>query len=1017
MATAWDIPSPEVAPKTPRSRLVGMSNPPSQLSRPSLTFSQTHTPSPSSPTIPSPPLPVRSPLRPAARSISSQSASGQARTRLNRAHSLDTPLTLDPDDFAAIAKAAIPLSFQMRDQNNFPAMEELLDALNSGSDDSFMSKSLPLRPDSPLSLSLLDDENDISYVASSTQPQPPMTKRHHALHELLSSERAYASDLALIREVHLPLALGQTVPVHNLPASPPSSSASSSRTQSTASDSSTASLGPPMTQEDAKTIFSNIAELALFSDLFCEELEAALGSVVEGGSGPDRVGELFLKLIPELERPYKYYITRHPTALTHLQNLPPTPALTAYLSYTQNVASSLSHAWDLASLLIKPVQRLLKYPLLLAAIIEETPDSHSDKENLKNARASMEEVARNVNEERRRAEVVKDVLSSKKKTVNVGVATSVNISKMKGLRHGGSKVSQLEGGNTEAAEVEKMQAELKRIEVFAQQFAKNVVDWAKMMSKVMIGLRVWAISFGKVIGLSQDQGSEAFDAFLSVVERQLMPLCAELEAAISDRLLKEIAHLLMTMNQPLKLLASMNEQEPFHYHLLTMNVSAKNRPPASLLAASTNYLALRGQLAAELPQYLNLLHAGMAIFVRRLAQIQTLFWRDVRDRWGDLWEMLRVEGELNAGHAETVNVWQARWADVDEVTSQLNINQSKKLYQEPERARPSAATVHSMLSSLEPNSPRPQRAQNNSSVNMLSTLEPSYTHVSAPYPLTPSVRTRGRGQSDASIRMEHSLRRRNSNDSVVSGKSRQGKSPRRRPDDYTDYTVPTPVSPYMNSAPYQQMISQNYQYQQHPPIPRTKSMPLHPEKAQTPSGKATPSVSSRTTNSVDGDGDYPYRSTADSYERERGRERNAPLSRSPSYKRRSSDARRQRSNSGPQAGSMTSFLNMNPDPLPDPRPLSAAQRDSWVNKRAKYVCQVIHPCKPPAAVSYFSFPFFTLVEGDLYEVLQEAGHPSIHPKLPLYVDDGEDCLLLCRDERANVGWALASFLEPLSLSN
>jgi len=49
----------------------------------------------------------------------------------------------------------------------------------------------------------------------------------------------------------------------------------------------------------------------------------------------------------------------------------------------------------------------------------------------------------------------------------------------------------------------------------------------------------------------------------------------------------------------------------------------------------------------------------------------------------------------------------------------------------------------------------------------------------------------------------------------------------------------------------------------------------------------------------------------------------------------------------------------------------------------------------------------------MYEVLQEAGHPSMHPKLPLYVDDGEDCLLLCRDVQQNVGWALASFLEPL----
>ena len=84
-----------------------------------------------------------------------------------------------------------------------------------------------------------------------------------------------------------------------------------------------------------------------------------------------------------------------------------------------------------------------------------------------------------------------------------------------------------------------------------------------------------------------------------------------------------------------------------------------------------------------------------------------------------------------------------------------------------------------------------------------------------------------------------------------------------------------------------------------------------------------------------------------------------------------------------------------------------------MNKDAKYACRVIHACRPPASVAYFSFPFFTLVEDEVYEVLQEAGHPSIHPKLPLYVDDGEDCLLLCRDADENVGWALASFLEPL----
>jgi hypothetical protein len=83
-----------------------------------------------------------------------------------------------------------------------------------------------------------------------------------------------------------------------------------------------------------------------------------------------------------MEPQYMLYITHHPAALARLTALPQTPALAAYHNTTRTLAQQLSHAWDLPSLLIKPVQRLLKYALLLKAIIESTPDSHGDKENL-----------------------------------------------------------------------------------------------------------------------------------------------------------------------------------------------------------------------------------------------------------------------------------------------------------------------------------------------------------------------------------------------------------------------------------------------------------------------------------------------------------------------------------------------------------------------------------------------------------------------------------------------------------
>ncbi len=108
---------------------------------------------------------------------------------------------------------------------------------------------------------------------------------------------------------------------------------------------------------------------------------------------------------------FKNYITRHPTALAQFQSLPPNPALTAYLSQTRTLVASHSNAWDVPSFLIKPVQRLLKYPLLLSAIYNDTPESHGDKAKLLEAKERIEEVARMVNEGRRRWEVVKGILN------------------------------------------------------------------------------------------------------------------------------------------------------------------------------------------------------------------------------------------------------------------------------------------------------------------------------------------------------------------------------------------------------------------------------------------------------------------------------------------------------------------------------------------------------------------------------------------------------------------------------
>ncbi|KIJ66118.1 hypothetical protein HYDPIDRAFT_27311 [Hydnomerulius pinastri MD-312] len=980
--------------------------------------------------------------------------------------------------------------------------------LNPDADPTSSSESLALDLGVPLSLGVS------AVVGAGTTNQPTvMTKRMHALVELLNSERAYASDLALIRDIHIPLALGQPAPFNTSstpsppPFSPGSGSGSSSRTVSTASDSSTTSsqLGPPMTRDDVRIIFGNINDLALFSDQFVGRLEDALGGVLEGGSGEDSVGALFLEIIPALEPPYKTYITRHPTALAHLNALPTSPALSAYLSHTRTLASSLTHAWDLPSLLIKPVQRLLKYSLLLGAIINATPDAHGDRAALVQARSKMEEVARGVNEGRRRWEVIREVLSgtpvptangtgkSKKgaSTVNVGVsvAASAHLSRMKSLR--GPKMKDLvETGpdNAEAAEVVRLEGELQKYSAFLDRLAKDVRDWRIAMHTSLVALRQWGITFGAVLGLTPSPSafnpdlppegpndadpevrSEAYDAFTLLLST-LPGLSTILEENLNESFIPILCELKSMIEPPTKLLSAMHSLEPLHTALLhtPFSPSKSRRPAPALLTASQSYLALRSSLSSELPVLLSAMNRATGLVVRIVAQEQVRFYEAVGERWAELWDALRVEGERCGGAEETLRVWWERWGEVEGRLSGMKIVRKDKWWAERERelrdggrefrgeargekereqreqrereserdgandrdgrdkptrrqtAPPTAVNVTAALAALDP----PHAPYHHSSpASSHSKRQHHQSHPSA----DTTASNRKRSGSTSTTTPPTQIHRRPSDESLRSGKS--GKSGGKS--------------------------SRNSKAEDEPPVPRLKPNFSSPNTSSAPHRhKSNPTISPlRTTASlssqviVDIEAAYPPSplSYATFDDEERDRDGRGRSQRRPSFKSKITDSfrpshHRRRSSSVKSLGAPSSLApsyHSTDMPLPPYSPSSAhfpqthashpstsspakaRPSPTLATTRALYTTRVIHACLPPAGVSYRGLPFFALEHGDAFDVLREYGHPSTHVDLPLYVDDGEDCLLLVRartkggGSEADVGWALASFLIPV----
>ncbi|KAI0785725.1 hypothetical protein C8Q75DRAFT_722268 [Abortiporus biennis] len=904
-------------------------------------------------------------------------------------------------------------------------------------------KPLPLPPSPspysrPVQLQIDDDEELTPHLrtqlsSSSLLDTPtPVSKRTHALMELLTSERAYCSDLRLLRDMHIPLALGLKS-LMSIPPTPPSSGPSS-RTPSAVSGGSNDSDQngqAPMSEEDVKIVFNNILDIAAFSESFAEQIEKALGNVIEGGTGIDHVGQLFLHVIDKMESLYTAYITRHPISLDHLTKISDRPAMKSYIEYTNSISQHYTHAWDIPSFLIKPVQRLLKYALLLAAIIDETPDSHPDKYNLRTAKAKMEVVAHSVNEGRRRREIVRDVLNgvpakrigdqpkAKKKGLNLGVAASIHLGRMKTFKAALLKPQDatVADANAEAADVKIASDELREAQLYIRHLARDTVRRAETLTALMESLKTWTITFGNVIGITEEQTSDAFDAFLDNIHYRVLPICKELSEQLESTWLVELDRLLDSTNAPERLVEAMNTLEPLHYGLLNANVS-KTRPPPQLLEASKSYVALRAQLAVELPKYVLLLRKGIELVVRGLYTLEAEYWFQLRERWGELWEALRVDGEMKGEASETLRVWWSRFAEVDSVVSGLNIvhpitkpekhkerelekhREPKDRTQRPkQRKRSMSSTVDVMTNpSLAASNAIAAIDPNHSAPTLVSSTPNGKTRVNSgdlraeKRPSNESLRSRRSGKSSKSTKVAHS-------------------SLSDEPEEFYD------AYDSLRSSPATSKYSSASTVRPSNATARQRSLPIsHPMQLKKSSSLSPMvqehSASSSTRSVLDHDGAED--------ESDRGR-----ASRKPSFRRRVTETLRPSGNHNSSSHSDTSRQRRSPSlpslhglritPSPSPRQASfniGNTRGQYSRLPAMYSCKVIHVCTPPLGVSYHDLPFFTLMVGDVYDVLQESGHPATHPELPLYVDDGEDCLLLVRDEMGDVGWALASFLIP-----
>ncbi len=262
---------------------------------------------------------------------------------------------------------------------------------------------------------------------TSSSPSPDqrrLKKRRHVIKELVDTEYTFGRDMKVVDDIY-------------------------KGTSSSCLD---------LSADDIKILFANSDQIVQFSMLFQDALKEAAKSVYvmpksqrwsskRGGrtlhaskNDPETsegvvptelekdrttsIGQAFMTHIANMEKVYAEYLKNHDAANKKLQVLQQSTNVSIWLNECREWASDLTSAWDLDSLLVKPVQRILKYPLLISELLDSTPSDHPDHALLVKALDEVTSISVRINEMKRRADVVGQVVGRKRKESDVRIGLS-----------------------------------------------------------------------------------------------------------------------------------------------------------------------------------------------------------------------------------------------------------------------------------------------------------------------------------------------------------------------------------------------------------------------------------------------------------------------------------------------------------------------------------------------------------------------------------------------------------------
>ncbi|KAA8908530.1 hypothetical protein TRICI_004748 [Trichomonascus ciferrii] len=244
-----------------------------------------------------------------------------------------------------------------------------------------------------------------SYKADSTtlphshDDQKRITKKFNLIRELVTTEQSFATDISVVLDIYLRKLLVND------------------------------KYSGFINKKDIAALKLNLADIISLSHNFYTDMLRCLPAYVlntpSDGHLTDvetRIGQIMSDYIPKMEKSFKFYCDHNKVQMDTFYRIKSlaSPVIDGWLNECLEESKEITTAWTLDALLIKPVQRLLKYPLLMSQLADCTDKSHPDHASIIKASDEIHACAERINSQEQQSPLTteKDELLRLKDEVN-----------------------------------------------------------------------------------------------------------------------------------------------------------------------------------------------------------------------------------------------------------------------------------------------------------------------------------------------------------------------------------------------------------------------------------------------------------------------------------------------------------------------------------------------------------------------------------------------------------------------